>query len=80
MKRIRDMIRTYSHNNIYHITIKMRPIDIAEYNVDSNDKDPNFKIGDHARISKYKYIFAKGYTANWSGNVFVMNKIKNIAP
>ena len=27
-----------------------------------NDKDPKFKVGDHLRISKYKKIFAKGYT------------------
>ena len=30
----------------------------------SNDKDPKFKIGSRVRISKYKSIFAKGYTAN----------------
>ena len=31
----------------------------AEYNEDSNEKDPKFKDGDHVRISKYKIIFAK---------------------
>ena len=31
-----------------------------------NDDDPKFKAGDRVRISKYKYIFAKGYTRNWS--------------
>ena len=31
---------------------------------DVNDKDPKFKVGDHERISKYKNIFAKGYTPN----------------
>ena len=35
-------------------------------NKDVNDKDPKFKIGDHVKISKYKNIFAKGYTPNWS--------------
>ena len=44
---------------------------------ESNKKDPKFKIGDHVRISKYKNIFAKGYTPNWSEEVFVINKIKN---
>ena len=33
----------------------------AEYNEESNKKDPKFKIGDHVRISKYKNIFAIGY-------------------
>ena len=31
-----------------------------------NDKDPKFKVGDYVRISKYKSMFAKGYTPNWS--------------
>ena len=43
-------------------------------------KNPKFKVGDHVRISKYKNIFAKGYTPNWSEEVFVINKIKNILP
>ena len=47
----------------------MKPIDIkndsfAEYNEESNERDPRFKAGDHIRISKYKNIFAKGYTPN----------------
>ena len=29
------------------------------------------------RISKYKNIFAKGYTLNWSEDVSVVSKIKN---
>ena len=43
----------------------------------SNDNDPKFKVGDHVRISKYKNIFAKGYTPNWSEEVFVIKKVKN---
>ena len=46
----------------------------------SNKKDPKFKVGDHVRISKYKNIFAKGYTPNLSEEVFVINKIKNTVP
>ena len=40
-------------------------------------KNPKFKVGDNVRISKYKSIFAKGYTPNWSEEVFIINKIKN---
>ena len=63
----------------------MKPIDIrddsfAEYNEESNEKDPKFEVGDHARISKYKNIFAKGYTPNWSEEIFVVKKIKNTVP
>ena len=43
-------------------------------------KNPKFKVGDHVRISKYKNIFAKGYTPNWSEEVFIINKIKNTVP
>ena len=73
------------YNNTYHKTVKMKPIDVksnsyAEYNVDSNEKDPKFKIGVHVRISKYKNIFGKGYTPNWSEEVFVVSKIKNTVP
>ena len=42
-----------------------------------NDKDPEFKVGDHVTISKYKNIFAKEYTPNWSEEVFVIKKVKN---
>ena len=66
-------------------TIKMKPIDVkidsfAEYNEESNEKDPKFKEGDHVRISKYKNIFDKGYAPNWSGEMFVVKKIKNTVP
>ena len=39
------------------------------------DNDPKFKIGDHVRISKYKNIFAKRYTSNWSEEIFVIKRI-----
>ena len=69
------------YNNTYHNTIKMKSIDVksnsyVKYNVDSNNKDPKIKIGDHDRISKYENLFAKGYTPNWS-DVFAISKIKN---
>ena len=73
------------YNNIYHRTIEMKPVNVKDNtNVDSkkevNDKDPKFKVGDHVRISKYKNIFAIGYTLNWSEEVFVVSKIKNTIP
>ena len=45
-----------------------------------NKKDAKFKVGENVRISQYKNIFAKGYTPNWSEEVFVINKIKNTVP
>ena len=43
----------------------------------SNNKDHKFQVDDHVRISKYKNIFAKGYTPNWSEEIFVIKKIKS---
>ena len=57
-----------------------RTITYAEYNEDSNEKDPKFKVGDRVRISKYKNIFSKGYTQNWSEEIFIISKIKNTVP
>ena len=70
------------YNNTYHNSIKMKPIDVkskshAEYNVDCNDKDPKFKIGDHVRISRHKKVSAKEYALHWSEEVFVIKKVKN---
>ena len=72
-------------NNTYHRTIKMKPIDVEdETHIDSieevNDKDPTFKIGDHLRIPKYKNIFAREYTPNWSEEGFVIKKVQNTVP
>ena len=47
---------------------------------EDNDKDPKFKVGDRVKISKYKNIFAKGCTPNWSEEVFVIKKVKNTVP
>ena len=72
-------------NNTHHRTIKMKPIDVKDntyINIgkEINDKDPKFKVADHGRISKYKNIFAKGYTTNWSEETFVIKEIKNTVP
>ena len=40
-----------------------------DFDKEVNDNDPKFTVGDHVRISKYKNIFAKGYTPNWSEEV-----------
>ena len=72
-------------NNTYHRTIKMKPIDVKDntyidFGIEVNYNDPKFKVGDHVRISKYENIFTKGYTPNWSEEVFVIKEIKNAVP
>ena len=78
-----DIVKKY--NNTWHSTIKMKPKDVKSNNFvekveESNEKDPKFKVGDHVRTSKYKNIFAKGYTPNWTEEVFIVNKVKNTVP
>ena len=72
-----DIVDEY--NKTYYKAIKMKPIDVksdsfAEYNEESNEKDPRFKIEYHVSISKYKNIFAKGYATNWSEEIFLVKK------
>ena len=81
--KLDDIVNEY--NNTYHRTIKMKPADVKDntyidFQKEVNDKDPKFKVGDHVRISKYKNTFAKGYTPNWSEEVFAISKIKSTAP
>ena len=81
--KLDDVVNEY--NNTKHRTTKMKPTDVKDntyidFGKEINDNDPKFKVGDHVRISKYKNIFAKGYTRNWSEEVFIMKKIKNTVP
>ena len=79
MDKLDDIVKEY--NNKYHTSIKMKLVVVTDntyINVkkEINDKDPKFKVGDYVRISKYKNTFAKGYTPNWSEEIFVINRIK----
>ena len=81
--KLDDIVNKY--NNTYHRTIKTKPFDVKDntyINIDKkvNDKDPKFKVGDPVTISKSKNIFAKGYTPNWSEEVFIIKRIKNTVP
>ena len=81
--KLDDIVNKY--NNTYHSTTKMKLVDVESSTyIDSskemNNKDPKFKIGDLVRISKYKKLFAKGYTPNLSEEVFVIKKVKNTVP
>ena len=81
--KLDDIVNEY--NNTYHRTIKMKPVDVKyntyiDFEKEVNDKDSKSKIGDLVRISKYKNIFAKVYTPNWSVEVFVIKKVKDTVP
>jgi len=72
------------------------PVDASEknegivyFNLNSNTeplsksrvKSLKFKGGDKVRISKYKRkVFDKGYTPNWTEEVFIIDKIRYTNP
>ena len=63
-----DIVNKY--NNTKHNTIKMKPKDVKDdnnrvYIDEHNKKSARYNVGDRVRISKFKNIFAKGYTPNW---------------
>ena len=70
--KLDDIVDEY--NNTYHTTIKVKPIEVKDntYINTDNIMGSKFNVGDHVRISKYKNIFAEGYTPNWSEEVFVI--------
>ena len=77
--KLDDILHKY--NNKKHRTIKMKPIDVKDntyidFSKKVNDDDSKFKVSGHVRISKYKNIFAKGYTPNWSEEIFVIKNLK----
>lgn len=74
------------YNKRIHRTIKMAPCDVKEedaprllntsYNYSQEKvKPPKFKVGDHVRISKYKHVFEKSYTPNWSTEIFTITDV-----
>ena len=86
-----DIIDKYNHT--YHRSIKCTPTDArkpsnyqdvfnALYNFNTNPlkPSPKFKIGDQVRISKLKKKFEKGYTANWTEEVFTIQKVQTTIP
>lgn len=84
----KDLINEY--NNKKHRTIGMKPnaVNIENessilkqaYNHPKIYKFGKLKVGDHVRISKYKHIFAKGYTPNWTTEIFKIRTLQNTNP
>ena len=87
-----DVVNEY--NNTKHNTIKMKPKDVKidttkssaiarnnrVYIDEYNKKSARFHVSDRVRISKFKNIFAKEYTPNWSREVFIVDKINDAIP
>ena len=81
------------YNNTKHSSTKMTPVEASKksnegtvyFNLygdtETLKQKPKFKTGDKVRISKYKRnVFDKGYTPNWTEEVFTVDKIQYTNP
>lgn len=86
---LNDLVATY--NDTKHRTIRMKPKDVSSLNEKAllrriytnfriKTHKQKFKIGEKVRISKFKHVFEKGYTPNWTTEIFTINKIRNTVP
>lgn len=85
-----DLVLIY--NNTSHRTIGCKPVEVNKknrhiilknYNTTSSkrtNEKKKFSVGDFVRISKYKGTFEKGYTPNWSTEIFKIIKVQNTNP
>ena len=58
------------HRTIYRKLVNVKSSTYADFNVENSDKDLKFKSYDYVRKSKYKKIFGKIYTPNWSSEKY----------
>ena len=89
-KWIDALSRLVEYNARKHRTINMRPIDVTPtiadrllntvYNSIKIAAPAKFKVGDLVRVSKYKKLFEKGYTPNWTTEVFKIVKVQHTNP
>ena len=78
-----------SYNNTYHRSIGMTPNTASKiktpeekaalfmklYPAEDKKDKPSFNIGDMVRVSRLKKTFRKGYLANWSEEIFTIDRI-----
>lgn len=77
-----------SYNDSFHTSIGMTPNQVNVGNQEmvwqklydsprwATVKSPKLSVGDHVRISKHRGAFERGYTPNWSVEVYVVHRVK----
>ena len=84
-----EMVEKY--NNTKHRSIGMNPVEASKsknsdkvylnlYKNMPKKTEPKFKVGDKVRITKKKSIFDKGYTSNWTKELFIITEIQDTNP
>ena len=79
---LNKLVDQYSNN--YRHSINKKPIN-ADYfalteKIETNPKSPKLKVNDRVRITKYKNIFSKSYTENWSKEIFIIDSVLKANP
>lgn len=87
---LKDLLNNYNASK--HRTIKMKPEDVTRLNEKrvlrdaygnypvNRTRNIKFRIGDRVRVSKYKHIFEKGYTPNWTTEIFTVREVRSTDP
>ncbi len=76
----------FTYNHTTHRSTHEAPANVTHENeedvwqklyahLSSPSQKSKFSVNDHVRISKYKHVFSKGYEANWSTEIFLIDKI-----
>ena len=82
------------YNNSFHSSVKMTPVEASHDEnqtkvfanlfgdlIYSKHVQATFHVGEKVRISKYKRkVFDKGFTPNWTEEIFVIDEILNTSP
>lgn len=86
---LKKLIKRY--NSRVHRSIGLAPSSVNEANEEEvlqrlmtkklpPKKKPKFRVGEEVRISKFKHLFEKGYTPNWTTEVFVIADVNKTVP
>ena len=79
------------YTNRVHGTTKMTPFEMSfnkpipnlipnNDNNNHNNKLPKFQVGDFVRVPDKRSVYSKGYTTNWSRELFKIHKINSMNP
>ena len=83
-----EVVKAY--NSRYHSSIGMSPnavnlenqedVWLHMYEPDISATKPKLEVGDHVRISKARMSFERGYTPNWTTEIFVIRSVERTKP
>lgn len=91
---LQDLVSSY--NKTYHSSLKMAPSEVNTGNEgmvlrnlygkewmktsEGLVEKPKAKVGDLVRVSEVKGVFEKGYTGNWTPEIFVIHEVRVCVP